>query len=317
MKMYFWQTHLRADSLMFGVLISYFYHFHSEHFRDIASRYKYPLIVLGIIFLSPVFFLQNESMRFIHTFGFTLFYVGGGLLLSGFLYLQLSDPISKVASYIGYHSYSIYLWHALVLSLSQRIPNRINSLPGYIPLNLRYFGFYIFLSISLGIIMAKLIEIPALQIREKFFPSRGQAYRCHLITRSHDSRIEHLVSNFCRLTCFSLVKEWNGLNQKKSFKYLGHEVYAVFQIEGFRNPFPSRLPEFQSEFIVVHQSRNRLSQIMIVGRQNDRPSIPSRITSGKAVILVATQGISIAIASNSATPSPSAKLGKTNTSAAS
>lgn len=57
-------THLRLDSLFFGVLLSYYYHYHPS-FRRLCSRHHRLLYVVGIILLVPAFLWPLKSTPFI------------------------------------------------------------------------------------------------------------------------------------------------------------------------------------------------------------------------------------------------------------
>lgn len=50
-------THLRLDSLLFGVLISYFFHYSHQSFKSILEAFGKWGLVLAFAFLSVVFFL--------------------------------------------------------------------------------------------------------------------------------------------------------------------------------------------------------------------------------------------------------------------
>ena len=113
--------------------------------------------------IAPALVLEPEDI-FMRTAGLTALYLGfGGLLM---LALQ-SKPAARsraiaLVGRIGFFSYSIYLWHIVwrhfVLGL---------KLPNYCEL----WSIYVFGSIALGIAMSRLIEIPALYLRDRFFPS--------------------------------------------------------------------------------------------------------------------------------------------------
>jgi peptidoglycan/LPS O-acetylase OafA/YrhL len=62
-------------------------------------------------------------------------------------------PLSR----IGYYSYSAYLWHAWVCSLLPHL-----TLPGVL--------LCVAAAILVGIGMAKLVEYPALALRDRLFP---------------------------------------------------------------------------------------------------------------------------------------------------
>src|SRR6202034_2841460 len=48
-------THLRIDSLFFGVLLSYWYHYHPEFFSGWKTRRRVALALLGTVLLLPAF----------------------------------------------------------------------------------------------------------------------------------------------------------------------------------------------------------------------------------------------------------------------
>jgi peptidoglycan/LPS O-acetylase OafA/YrhL len=152
-------THLRIDALLFGVLLGYWRHFHIETFKKIQkSSMALCIIVLSIAALLwiPV---ENPLM---HTVGFTLLYLGFGFLLARIIDLELSRYSARLVNPIcsvGYYSYSIYLWH---FGIAQLVPRS-----GFLS-----FFFYVTAAIIVGILMAKLIEVPTLAVRDRLFPSR-------------------------------------------------------------------------------------------------------------------------------------------------
>jgi peptidoglycan/LPS O-acetylase OafA/YrhL len=166
-------THLRIDSLFFGVLISFFYHQHQQQFLARIKRLRLFLFVTGILCLTPAFIFPLESTPLIRTWGLTLFYLGSGSLLCATMATGLPDYRAfRWIAYIGSHSYSIYLWH---------IPVHVSPLrklgPDYsITSNwLYYFAAYFLASIGFGILMSLAVELPMLRIRDKWFPSRSRA----------------------------------------------------------------------------------------------------------------------------------------------
>lgn len=156
---YLFPTHLRMDGLLFGVLLGYYRHFQRETFAEIArsgGALCLTLFSIGTLFVFP---LENPIM---HTAGFTMLYLGFGFLLArvvdispGPIAALVVNPLSR----IGLRSYSIYLWHVIVARMMPPSPGPLG------------FALYVACSITLGIAMAKLIETPALAIRERFFPA--------------------------------------------------------------------------------------------------------------------------------------------------
>ena len=53
--------HLRVDSLFFGVLISYFYHFRSGEFQKFVAAFKYVLPAAGLALFIPAFLFPVEK----------------------------------------------------------------------------------------------------------------------------------------------------------------------------------------------------------------------------------------------------------------
>ena len=161
--------HLRADSLFFGVLLSYLYHYHRARFTEIVSRFKLLFFCLGVLFLMPAL-LFKEKVFFIHTFGLTVFYLGSGLLLASMLVHDFKsnrwmEPFVK----IGVYSYSIYLWHYPLSNLyfSQLLEKL--HLPH---LNwAAYAALHLAGCILAGVLASKGLEYPMLKLRDSLYPS--------------------------------------------------------------------------------------------------------------------------------------------------
>jgi peptidoglycan/LPS O-acetylase OafA/YrhL len=186
-------THLRIDSLMFGVLGAYYYYFRHDDFVNLVYPRRRLLAGLGICLFLPAFFLPLGSTPFIYTAGFTLFYLGGGLVLAAMVVRKSSPgPVLTLLAFIGSYSYSIYLWHVpfkdwLVSPLVhffgldaymaiQEVP--LGGLPSrivFVFATASYVAFeslYVCGSLLFGIAMGKLLEYPVLHLRDRIFPSR-------------------------------------------------------------------------------------------------------------------------------------------------
>lgn len=163
-------THLRLDSLLFGVAIAYFYQFHSPAFTHRVRPYRVAMMFGGILLLAPASILALELSPFVYTFGLTFFYVGSGLLLMAALVTPISHSrLAAALASLGTYSYSIYLWHIPVLYWGIPFVERlIGKSLGYEAWLLLYFGG----SVGIGILMANVVEGPMLRIRDTWFPSR-------------------------------------------------------------------------------------------------------------------------------------------------
>lgn len=168
-------THLRIDSLMFGVFLAHSWHRNGFVHSNLIQENASPLIGLGILMLLPAFLFPLEATWWISVFGVSLFYVGGGAILIGLLHRGVSDtPAIRWIAMLGTYSYSIYLWHMPVHNWF--VPAITSLLPE--PLSENWFIYSaLFLSGSfiVGVQMAKLIESPVLVLRNKWFPSRSRA----------------------------------------------------------------------------------------------------------------------------------------------
>jgi peptidoglycan/LPS O-acetylase OafA/YrhL len=173
----FTMTHLRMDSLLFGVLIAYLYTFRKPFLESLnKGKIKVILLLIFALCVSWTAFIEPEYSFFVKTIGFSLLYFGFGSLLLVFLiekniqqYLNriFSKFVVSIVANIGYCSYSIYVIHTLVNKFS----NQVFEMTGFTYNH--YLDFFLSASISiiLGILMTQYIETYFLKIRNKYFPS--------------------------------------------------------------------------------------------------------------------------------------------------
>lgn len=171
LKMHLFPSHLRMDSLFFGVLISYFYHFKSDLFHRWIARRRLVLLLTAGVLLAPVCFFKIES-PVMFTVGFTAVYLGCGLALAVLVVSKIEyGKVLRAVAYTGSHSYSIYLWHmpaiATVSKAMQLMGKNIES-------NwLLYFSASLIATYGIGILMSLAVEFPILKLRNRWFPSRS------------------------------------------------------------------------------------------------------------------------------------------------
>lgn len=164
-------THLRIDSLLFGVLISYGFNFHGTRIRKFVGKNSPLCLLVALICLSPIPFL-SVSDRFLESAGLTLTYLGFGSLLVWALLLP-DDAIPRRNWLIrflvltGQASYCIYLWHVPFRVLVRQGHDLIfgSAAPAWLGLIEFYFG-----SIFFGALLTKLIEEPLLRYRDRAHP---------------------------------------------------------------------------------------------------------------------------------------------------
>lgn len=166
-------THLRLDSLFFGVLLAYIYHVRPESFRKLFRGRRILCLVLAVAAFAPPFVMDLNQSPFLYTVGFTLLYLGGGLLVGTAVVDGVPDArIIRWLAALGAYSYSVYLWHMPVYGW---------LLPGLVKgLGLRLsgpaqFAIYMVASVAVGIGMARLLEGPVLRLRDRWYPTRSRA----------------------------------------------------------------------------------------------------------------------------------------------
>lgn len=173
----FTMTHLRIDSLLFGVFISYLYYFKNDYLKSTFQSNQILFFVICICGLIWTPFINPVPSFFVKTFGFSLLYISFGIILIVFLFKKninetlnnlFSEKIVNLISKIGYCSYSIYIIHTFILMCCSTIVLYLNC-------NVNKYLFFIIvsiLSIITGMFMTYNVEKYFLRIRNKYYPSR-------------------------------------------------------------------------------------------------------------------------------------------------
>jgi peptidoglycan/LPS O-acetylase OafA/YrhL len=172
-------THLRIDSLFFGVFLGYLHHFHPAALRiATATRWSRLLLLACSALLVSTCIVFRVDSPFMLTFGLTALYLGFGGILVSILYIDHGDAIGcrallrkskfgDLAAYVGMYSYSIYLWHAMVALHFRTFMRLIWPAVGKATI----FWSYVITSLIAGVLLSRLIEYPVLNLRDRFFPS--------------------------------------------------------------------------------------------------------------------------------------------------
>jgi peptidoglycan/LPS O-acetylase OafA/YrhL len=155
-------THLRIDSLFAGVTLGYLFHFRQEWFQKMTGHYA---LLITLICCLPTAFVEENS-HMMQTFGLPGLFIGFSFLVAWSLVRAPSvlvlRGLASVAATIGFYSYSIYLWHRPISIL---FASRKDSGVA--------FWVYLVGAVTVGIAMSKLIEMPALRLRDKWQPAFG------------------------------------------------------------------------------------------------------------------------------------------------
>jgi peptidoglycan/LPS O-acetylase OafA/YrhL len=165
----FRETHLRIDSLLYGVILAAVSIFFPKQFEALAKARVF--LVISAIALA-VFIYQTAASEIIdRDLGYAVQGIGFSLLLV--LVYRRSGKLARqgwyrVISQIGVYSYSIYLWHTLALEPGQKLMDILASKS--VPLVLSWgivMAAQIALALIVGVLMTRLVEWPSLLVRER------------------------------------------------------------------------------------------------------------------------------------------------------
>jgi peptidoglycan/LPS O-acetylase OafA/YrhL len=167
-KPYFTPTHTRVEAIFYGVMLAIVFHCRPDVFRRMQNwRWIWVSgLVAALLFFR---FALNTLPGFL-----TQFVMANVIGVSALMLTYRHRPSAKrswayrLVAWIGLYSYGIYLWHVsmmgVVESLAGHLPHRIEAV--FTAVAQPVFG------IALGILMTKLVEFPALRLRDRWFPRR-------------------------------------------------------------------------------------------------------------------------------------------------
>ena len=185
---YGFPTHMRMDGLFFGVVMAYVYHFHRACFEAAFRRWGRAVVLGAALVAYPVFFSPYKN--FGAGWGMTLTWLGCGLILGGLLCgaehserLQraLNARVFRAVAFVGFFSYSIYVWHVdlgsgMMKFLTQNVAwFQEGVFRNDVVLSSFSLVAYVVLSIGTGVLLGRLIETPALAVRDRIMPRRSAA----------------------------------------------------------------------------------------------------------------------------------------------
>jgi peptidoglycan/LPS O-acetylase OafA/YrhL len=189
---YLFVTHMRIDSLLWGVLLAYAYHFRDRAWLTRLRRW-WPLVAVAIaVLLAPAVVGHIGESLFLATWGLTTIALGFTLLVALTLAPTAASParrtplpfVGTAVAAIGVDSYSIYLWHKPVERWVMPWLRNAFELPGA-DLTFTYvrdLAEYLVVAVVVGMALARVIERPALALRERLAPSRTRAVEAETTT---------------------------------------------------------------------------------------------------------------------------------------
>jgi len=164
----FARTDTRIDGILYGLMLAMLYHSRPTLFRRL-QRWVWAWI--GIIVLVLAYFRVTPTTWWGQPVAWASADVLGVAVLM-LLYRHRDGGqrpmVYRLVAWIGLYSYGIYLWHVSVVAPSLWIAHR---LPKVLGLGWMTVGPPL-LAIGIGVSATKLIEFPALALRDRLFPRR-------------------------------------------------------------------------------------------------------------------------------------------------
>lgn len=163
---FYYPSHMRVDSLCFGVMLSYLYQYKRASFLQAAMFWPLFLGLSPLLVVAYLFPLEHSAVSY--TVGFTLFYlIYGGLVVAarGYPDVGKSGPL-RLLALMGVYSYTVYLAHSVVYELPGTNGLRLIVISQFGAFGDRVLFFI--LSIFLGVLISHLIERPFLRLRARW-----------------------------------------------------------------------------------------------------------------------------------------------------
>jgi peptidoglycan/LPS O-acetylase OafA/YrhL len=161
------RTHTRIEGILYGVLLAMLFHLRPETFRRWQRAWP---VWLGAVGVSLAFFRFQTDAPWSASLGWDAAdLLGVALLMLLYRPRQAQrNVVYRLVAAIGVYSYGIYLWHVSVIAPSLAVANRLpHALAPLASAVLPVLG-----GIVLGTVSTRLIELPALKLRDRLFPRR-------------------------------------------------------------------------------------------------------------------------------------------------
>jgi len=158
-------THLQIDSLFTGVILAY-YHYTRESLAAFVRRRSLPIVLGGLALVVAAQLISGPTTKYL--LGHLMTNAGfAALVIVGVVAAPALGAFGRGAAWVGAQSYSIYLWHAAVLGIGGVVVEHFAGRPLSF---LETAAWYVPTSFVSGVIAAKIIELPALRLRDRLFP---------------------------------------------------------------------------------------------------------------------------------------------------
>lgn len=159
-------THTRIDGILEGVILATLYHYVPETFRRLQSYWWLWITILAAALIDFRLNIHSSigasvSFDFANAMGIAIL-----MLLYKHRAGRRRSALYRLVAWIGLYSYGIYLWHVSVIDPSVKVAK---YLPGWLsPVWVAVVPSL--LGIGIGILLTKIVEFPALALRDRLFP---------------------------------------------------------------------------------------------------------------------------------------------------
>ncbi|MCC6384603.1 MAG: acyltransferase [Bacteroidia bacterium] len=168
------QTQYVFDSLLYGVFISYHYRYNRANLQQFLHKYRFVLFIVSLMIAliaplgrTPFFNPIKDVLLYVSYGNIMLLMVTGEISIRKLQFSTYSKWFFNMICTIGVYSYSIYLFHVFVR-------DKIIEKHELLYTSSYAFLIYFVTSVAFGILSARLVEIPSLKLRDRYFPSRSQ-----------------------------------------------------------------------------------------------------------------------------------------------
>jgi peptidoglycan/LPS O-acetylase OafA/YrhL len=164
----FYPTHTRVDAIFYGVMLAILYHYAPETFHRM-QRWTWLWVGMLAAFLLYVRFHPGAWWDPAISIDMADF-MGIALLMLVYKHQEgrKRNWLYRAVAWIGLYSYGIYLWHVSVAAPAEAVAAH---LPAWLMPEWRSVA-PAALGILAGVVTTKLVELPMLRLRERWFPRR-------------------------------------------------------------------------------------------------------------------------------------------------
>lgn len=162
-------TNTRIDGIFCGVMLAILYHYRPAIFHRLQRMWW----IWVILIVATLAYLRFGDMSWflapaVSWDAANLMGVATLMLLYRHHPDAKHSALYRLVAWIGLYSYGIYLWHVSVMAPIEHLASRLPAKAAYEVIAIGP----IVLGIVLGILMTKLVEFPALRLRDRLFPRR-------------------------------------------------------------------------------------------------------------------------------------------------